>query len=155
MLPHSWHLDNFVRILRPSQPNLRFNKDPLLNTEYWSGASSDCTQQATHTAQQIEVALQHFLRSYSLSMFGCGLADISKPSLLTRTWIAQDPYTHRINALILMERVGYEGESIKGYAQYVEALRGSTWTPHWRTLSDANSLLQTDDGAGLILRTQT
>ena len=125
-------------------------------TETWRGASSERARQSTHVAQQVDAALQHFLRSYSLFAFGCSLNDLSKPSLLTRAWISQDPHTCRINALLLMERVGFNNGNRKEYDLYTEVLRHSRWTPHrdWDALMGATSLLQTDDGAGLVLSAQ-
>jgi len=139
ILPHPQFKDYLLKSMRIKQP-----RAPFMITEFCR--TKDRQDQWIQTAHQMEATLS-FHHPYTLYAFGCDLTNVEKPSLLSRVWIQQDYHTRRLQALLVMERIGFNNGCRREYDLYTSALSSSSWTPfkHWKDLTQATSLLQTQD----------
>ena len=136
--PHPQFKDYFYKTLRARNVQLPFMITEICRTK-------DRQDQWIQTAHQMEATLS-LHHSFTLYAFGCDLTNVEKPSLLSRVWIQQDYHTRRLQALLVMERIGFNNGCRREYDLYTSALSSSSWTPkRWNDLTRATSLLQIQD----------
>ena len=143
--PHPQFKDYLIKSMRVKKAQAPFVITELCRTK-------DRQDQWIQTAHQMEATLS-LHHSFTLYAFGCDLTNVEKPSLLSRVWIQQDYHTRRIQALLVMERIGFNNGCRREYDLYTSALSSSSWTPykHWNNLARVTSLLQIQDLHGGIV----